>query len=266
MLTSTPAGNPERVPAALVVEGDSLATLRRIGAALPALREAAGRYAEASEQIVAQGQWAAHRDAAASIPLLAPAVALGDALALAEVCKATLRAEADAADRATVERVALAVARSPHQIGAGPRALPERAEIEIEIEEALTAPAADATEHWQTVHQRRARIQEARGDAETTAPWICLYTLDRCDGGPEEGGWAYDWREPVAAFRTADYGDPRDARAAAVAHARAVGLTLQGDEGARPHYSVSAHGRVNAIILPAPFPFADASTERPRYE
>lgn len=265
MSSDTPAGNPERVPAALIVKGDSLATLRRIGAALPALREAAGRYAATSEQIVAEGQWAAHRDAAASIPLLAPAVALGDALALAEVCKATLRAEADAADRAAVERVALAVARSSHQVGAGPRALPERAEIEIEIADALD-PASQSHDWQRDAAIRRQRIAEARGDAAATAPWICLYTLDRIDGGPEEGGWHYDWREPVAAFRTADYGDPRDARAAAEAHARDRGFNLQGDKDARPVWSVCAFNRVNAIILPAPFPFADASTERPRYE
>ncbi len=272
MSSDTPAGNPERAPAALIVEGDSLATLRRIGAALPALREAAGRYAVITEDAVKNGDWDLVRDGLATMPEESPtrarvatALPYGDALALAEVCKATLRAEADAADRAAVERVALAVARIHSPRHDGHIALPERGEAEIEIEEALNPPKR--SHDWQRdAAERRARISEARGDSEAAAPWICLYGIERRDGGPEEGGWSYDWLTPLACWNTGLYSDPRDARGAARAYAREQGLILATDEGARPVYSVSSHNRVNAIILPAAFPFADASIERPRYE
>lgn len=274
MASATPtAGNPERVPAALIAEGDPLETLRRISAALPALRAAAGAYAAMVDTTVASGDWDLIRNGLATMAeddptrqRVAPCLPYGDALVAAEEAKRKLRADADAADAAAVERVAQAVAqRSRRFDGAHP--LPERAEVELEIEAALNPPPADPAGDWQRAEAlRRAAICEARGESENSAPWICLYSLERCDGGPEEGGWCYDWLEPIACWRTADYSDPRDARNAAVRHARDRGLTLQGDSGARPVYSVCPDNRVNAIILPAPYPFADASTERPRYE
>lgn len=268
MSFDTPAGIPSASPAALIVEGDSLATLRRIGAALPALREAAGKYApfcgEAADDWKRCRAWLETGQEKTRDPLVGAAIAYGDALALAEDCKRQIRADAAERDADAVRIAALAVARRSFRWD-GSAQLPETAEAEIEIEQALNPPAP--SHDWQRDRaEHLARVCAARGESENSAPWICLYSEERHEGGPEEGGWCYDWREAVACWRTADYSDPRDAHAAALAHARERGFILRGDEGARPLSSVCPHNRVNAIILREPFPFASVSVERPRYE
>lgn len=104
---------------------------------------------------------------------------------------------------------------------------------------------------------------------ETTRPqeFLTLYRVECEYGGPEEGGWHYDWLEPVACVL-----DDRVTPQAEVIKAfrEQFNARFMGDEyGDRwhvpSHRSVS-HYRATHIVLRETVPFSNSSHTRPHYE
>lgn len=95
------------------------------------------------------------------------------------------------------------------------------------------------------------------------ARWLNLYRIELCDGGPEEGGWHYTWRDGIASLDVSRFASEEAAHAALAALAEASGLTLPA-EGLRGYRSAAPE--VDAEIVLEAVPFASVSTEVPRYE
>lgn len=105
--------------------------------------------------------------------------------------------------------------------------------------------------------------EDLHGMAGQPARWLNLYRIELCDGGPEEGGWHYTWRDGIAALDVSRFASEEAAHAALAALAEASGLTLPA-EGLRGYRSAAPE--VDAEIVLEAVPFASVSTEVPRYE
>mgnify|MGYP003400567908 FL=1 len=91
--------------------------------------------------------------------------------------------------------------------------------------------------------------------------FISEYQVDRCYGGPEEGGWWYDWNDFVKVIATA--GDEDDAyRVCRALNAAAKKEREEGGE--RDRYSVI--GGADVAYHVEDTPGEDQSTEHPHYE
>lgn len=237
------AGNPpSALPAALIAEGDSLESLRRIGKALPDLRAAADKFGPAIEQFASDRDCSLSR---ASILRIAGDAGLAyfDTLRKRGELEAEMMsaAKADFAER--VSKVALDVAYldegSP----------PEVSEVVAEIRHARKGECAPFT------------------PCAADDLWLSLYHTVQHYGGPEEGGWWYFRTEPIACVRVFAYSG---GRAEAEADLRRIaadkGLIIAGDPDARPITSCSSRNRIDAEIIGGPFPFDRTSVNRPRYE
>lgn len=273
MSSDTPAAQPANAAAVRFPEGDSLETLHAIAVALPFLQTAAGPFAAlvangletGDDRLIKEIKKQAAGPQGEAYPALEACGPYLEALTRKKAIIKALLAEADAADRGAVVTAAVAVASRSRICNNLYQTLPERAEALVLIDNALNPPTPSAD--WMADRGAlMAKVTEARGESNNTAPWICLYTYDREDGGPEEGGWAYDWHEPIAAWRTADYSDPRDAWSTAEAYAKSLGLILDSTPNAQPASNINPRNRVNAWISYSAFPFARVSIERPHYE
>lgn len=94
--------------------------------------------------------------------------------------------------------------------------------------------------------------------------YVTVYEIGRAYGGPEEGGWHYDYGTPIMDERNALYDD----HDAAVEYAERLNVQLeqQNEEDGRRHPSsvLSSGDYLVALIdedIPAPYP-----QRRPRYE
>lgn len=105
--------------------------------------------------------------------------------------------------------------------------------------------------------------------------FISEYKVDRCYGGPEEGGWWYDWNDFVKVVATATDEDDayrvcRALNAAAKADVKVLDVVafLQVKEreegGERDRYSVI--GGADVAYHVEDTPGEDQSTEHPHYE
>jgi len=123
----------------------------------------------------------------------------------------------------------------------------------------------------------------ANGRGEGADGWLCLYRIDLCDGGPEEGGWHWTRRELVAAVKRSGIlrgeddaltsAADADARAALASVAEAHGLTLAGhfitcpDGSTRPARGYrSAAPEVDAEIIAERVIGSNVNTSAPHYE
>jgi hypothetical protein len=93
-----------------------------------------------------------------------------------------------------------------------------------------------------------------------TGPYYCnIYLADQAYGGPEEGGWWYEYGTPHDCWRFDGY-------IAAMEWRRTVGEPLieKMNKGRRPMHSVLSEGRYTLCMettLPHPYP-----AKRPHYE
>lgn len=105
------------------------------------------------------------------------------------------------------------------------------------------------------------RSEVARADADEPGLfWVAAYLEDRIYGGPEEGGWYFDWGtlvtdpEVYSTLQAFPAGFPT--WAAAAAHAARMGDGLAAlNEGRHPTWSVLSRGvyvveTINAPALP----------------
>lgn len=93
--------------------------------------------------------------------------------------------------------------------------------------------------------------------------YVTVYETDRAYGGPEEGGWWFDFGQPL------DHGCNRAYRSLAAAQryadkARPIVAQENADDRRHPPSSVLCDGWLEIVIedaIPRPYP-----QERPRYE
>ena len=96
---------------------------------------------------------------------------------------------------------------------------------------------------------------------QTTQYWVTPYNVERCYGGPEEGGWWFDAGEPMVELSLGPFDNIDDARR--MQDALRPWQDEQ-NEGRRPLHSVLSDGAVWVCVEehePRPFP-----EETPRYE
>lgn len=97
--------------------------------------------------------------------------------------------------------------------------------------------------------------------------WSSLYEIERCYGGPEEGGWWYDWLTPVACVR--EPFSQEDRRAMLERFRNEHGAVFRDDEidGIKipAHWSASPR-RATHIVLDDDVPFSESSHTVPHYE
>lgn len=104
---------------------------------------------------------------------------------------------------------------------------------------------------------------------EATKPkeFLTLYRIECEFGGPEEGGWHYDWLEPIATVL--DDGVTPQAevlKAYRETHnARFMGDTY-GDRWHVPSHRSTSHYRATHVVLRERVPFSNASHTVPHYE
>lgn len=238
MSNPAPAGSPPEVasPAATVtLARSSLATnpleafleVRKI---LPALEAACGPFASVTRDRVNGGGWSEWKGilgyavSSETKPEGAEAALLfGEALTLSAEAKAAVLAEGKAKD---------------------------------EAEAVLRAHALAPYGEWANL------ALENMGEEARPARWLNLYRIELCEGGPEEGGWFFDWREGVASLDISKVGE-EEATKALTALAEAMGLTLPA-LGVRSYRSAAPEQ--DAEMRLEDVPFASVSTARPRYE
>jgi len=90
-----------------------------------------------------------------------------------------------------------------------------------------------------------------------TAHTVAIYLVDRAYGGPEEGGWWYDYGNPSDehAQHTKGFADAKEAYDYANELNNTICAAL--NEGRRPMWSVLSDGEYRAIVQrgnPKPFP------------
>jgi hypothetical protein len=93
---------------------------------------------------------------------------------------------------------------------------------------------------------------------------VAVFLVQRCDGGPEEGGWTFDAGEVPAEFRKSIMWRSSRAKARRLADRLRRELLPQLNEDRRPIHSVLSDGVYEVHVnkgSPLPFPI-----ERPRYE
>ena len=107
-----------------------------------------------------------------------------------------------------------------------------------------------------------------QGEMKNAGPvrFLTLYQIECEYGGPEEGGWHYDWLTPVFCVVDSDIvrKELHDV-AREQFNARFMGDTFADRWHVPSHRSVS-HYRATHIILEEAVPFENASHTRPRYE
>lgn len=122
------------------------------------------------------------------------------------------------------------------------------------VEQAASVPRAPIVNKPGRVNRKRRR--------ERRREWLAVYDVNRGYGGPEEGGWWYDYGVPVAGI-----GSFYSLRAALRRRdeAQATCDRINKDAGAYGDLSsVLCAGSLRAIVTPyPPCPFPD---RRPRYE
>lgn len=99
-------------------------------------------------------------------------------------------------------------------------------------------------------------------NAETAdAPvYVSAYTVDRCYGGAEEGGWYYDWYTFVSVVATRPTWEEARAFANLLDDAQ---REQDREEGKRERWSVI--GSADTVYIVENVPGEERSTERPYY-
>jgi len=93
---------------------------------------------------------------------------------------------------------------------------------------------------------------------------VAIYLVDRAYGGPEEGGWWYDYGFPAEEYCQYTKGFMESDAAIEYMYYLEASLLPSINEGRRPISSVLSTGKFNAIVTEGnPKPFPDTI---PRYE
>lgn len=101
----------------------------------------------------------------------------------------------------------------------------------------------------------------AQGTRTPAKLFVTMYSVTRCYGGPEEGGWWYDWYEPV---KDAHIELPGEASDVAIDLARGALTERYGWKN--KHSRSSVLGGADCTIIVEEQLHENASRERPHYE
>ena len=112
---------------------------------------------------------------------------------------------------------------------------------------------------WEENEIFQEEVDERRQDAESNASpfWVTVYFVDRNYGGPEEGGWWYDWYELTKSIPASSEEDGK---------AKMVELRKEYPFNSNELSSVNGEGTYQIYVESAEEKGDMVSTERPHYE